>query len=220
MLSGLIPALAGKTCDRRHCRPGREAHPRAGGENDLCTINSTPRSGSSPRWRGKQGRDRARSEYLGLIPALAGKTTRAPRGAPSKHGSSPRWRGKRATLPDAPDGGRLIPALAGKTCEAKSRLPSAPAHPRAGGENLGRVHEIYGQGGSSPRWRGKHLRRHPLVSRRGLIPALAGKTLTAANTLPDARAHPRAGGENERIFPSRNSSSGSSPRWRGKHPPR
>ena len=73
----------------------------------------------------------------------------------------------------------LIPAYAGKTAPLSSPWTPVPAHPRVCGEN-----ELSGilktcLGGSSPRMRGK-LTVHLAVNRAtGLIPAYAGKTLSA-----------------------------------------
>ena len=140
----LIPALAGKTPCRRPPRRILPAHPRAGGENVMMTSASGMSPGSSPRWRGKRGRGRVVRAPRGLIPALAGKTSRSRAGMsrPWAHpraggensnivcrawtslGSSPRWRGKRRRRVPRSTGGRLIPALAGKT--EPSRTPSLP----------------------------------------------------------------------------------------------
>ena len=71
---GLIPACAGKTpaCPGGRGRPA--AHPRVCGENWSWTAWWRARSGSSPRVRGKQARERDPVLFDGLIPACAGKT--------------------------------------------------------------------------------------------------------------------------------------------------
>ena len=53
-LRGLIPAWAGKTLNLAGARPYGGAHPRVGGENVFQVIRIWPRSGSSPRGRGKR----------------------------------------------------------------------------------------------------------------------------------------------------------------------
>ena len=70
--------------------------------------------------------------------------------------------------------------------------------------------------GSSPRGRGKRCPPSRYQATRGLIPAWAGKTLTATTSTSCRRAHPRVGGEN--WFHARVSQAmrGSSPRGRGK----
>ena len=133
----------------------------------------------------------------GLIPAHAGKTTRAklvafhaaahPRAcgennkaisAPiNKGGSSPRMRGKLPERAGHVLNSGLIPAHAGKTLSIGPRRKPMPAHPRACGENVSAKRSLIPKGGSSPRMRGKLLRVATLPARFGLIPAHAGKTL-------------------------------------------
>ena len=72
------------------------------------------------------------------------------------------------------------------------------------------------QRGSSPLTRGKHLHRHPLASRRGLIPAHAGKTRPRYTPRRTRRAHPRSRGENASDAERNESTQGSSPLTRGK----
>ena len=72
------------------------------------------------------------------------------------------------------------------------------------------------QRGSSPLTRGKHLHRHPLASRRGLIPAHAGKTRPRYTPRRTRRAHPRSRGENASDAERNESPQGSSPLTRGK----
>ena len=72
----LIPACAGKTptlrCAARTCA----AHPRVCGENLVSTKGTAKSTGSSPRVRGKQVRERWAGGCVRLIPACAGKTRR------------------------------------------------------------------------------------------------------------------------------------------------
>ena len=172
----------------------------------------------------------------GLIPALAGKTAwnrvdrrqaRAhPRaggenvgGAVLRHigvGSSPRWRGKLQNLVILQVREGLIPALAGKTEGRAGRRVRLRAHPRAGGENTNPWTGEQARAGSSPRWRGKHQRFDEHAARRGLIPALAGKTPYDLRRQYHRAAHPRAGGENCYNTNGNRGVTGSSPRWRGK----
>ena len=136
-------------------------------------------------------------------------------------GSSPRGRGKRRERQMHGIRGRLIPAWAGKTGGVQCGSCWVPAHPRVGGENPTCSRTRSASAGSSPRGRGKHVAVHPVQGVAGLIPAWAGKTRGhLADVAPD-RAHPRVGGENARTTCARSSSSGSSPRGRGKpQPPR
>ena len=178
----------------------------------------------------------ASSASMGLIPAWAGKTPRAPptpspewahprvggenengdKESTSGTGSSPRGRGKPAPPRRSHARGRLIPAWAGKTPGGTTSRTSRTAHPRVGGENGTRrlVHER--REGSSPRGRGKlALWRH--VQEHGrLIPAWAGKTSWRSAPRPSTAAHPRVGGENQGSASRVLGVQGSSPRGRGK----
>ena len=111
---------------------------------------------------------------------------------------------------------RLIPAHAGKTSSSTSASGSAPAHPRACGENLSCVFYWLSFRGSSPRMRGKLPRNRANTSRIGLIPAHAGKTpYSLVGSFPSP-AHPRACGENFIRYFQKSWKDGSSPRMRGK----
>ena len=214
------------------------------------------KTGSSPRVRGKPGNAGVYGNAGGLIPARAGKTGHPhllPGGLPahpracgenftrtpavrSPGGSSPRVRGKRPPLVLFGAAVGLIPARAGKTVRGGGACTLAPAHPRACGENPADLGGEPGDGGSSPRVRGKQSACSRSEARRRLIPARAGKTSTqdvstrpwrliparAGKTKPRSRiawlnsAHPRACGENRRRAWESMDSWGSSPRVRGK----
>ena len=193
---GLIPARAGKTPrDGLRCADA-QAHPRAGGENQLIDEIVRSDQGSSPRGRGKPLTAIVPRGTTGLIPARAGKTmtigmspssTRAHPRAGGENwvlieafaisvGSSPRGRGKQTVRILSISGDRLIPARAGKTTRMCARARPPWAHPRAGGENFNGVPPFRGGPGSSPRGRGKRERPAECSACTGLIPARAGKT--------------------------------------------
>ena len=131
-------------------------------------------------------------------------------------GSSPRVRGKRVGGRVGAHPHRLIPARAGKTDAVHPALFVRRAHPRACGENRSRTASTRASSGSSPRVRGKRTRAGRGRRPRGLIPARAGKTRTAARTHSPWTAHPRACGENHDPRGVVIAPSGSSPRVRGK----
>ena len=111
---------------------------------------------------------------------------------------------------------RLIPAHAGKTIAQLFHVSKHWAHPRACGENAtGRVGEQI-LPGSSPRMRGKQVSGAASERTWGLIPAHAGKTREPGKARSQARAHPRACGENYRRARVKAAFAGSSPRMRGK----
>ena len=181
--SRLIPAWAGKTEVSGAQVFDCQAHPRVGGENLQCLTAVWPRSGSSPRGRGKPLGGRHRQRHRGLIPAWAGKTSavgRYPRSraahprvggenrkdrrdGPVSTGSSPRGRGKRLIRVSVSISRWLIPAWAGKTLRILAASALRWAHPRVGGENaLGDASACTARG-SSPRGRGKRSLRSPRI---------------------------------------------------------
>ena len=132
-------------------------------------------------------------------------------------GSSPLTRGKHG-------GGRglsclvgLIPAHAGKTGQRRHGRRRNRAHPRSRGENISTVTGGIQSAGSSPLTRGKRMDRSLVILSRRLIPAHAGKTLSATSSQCVDWAHPRSRGENG--HPERRViwKVGSSPLTRGKH---
>ena len=201
-LPGLIPAHAGKTCNRAAPLQSEWAHPRACGENFSIERDLPWQRGSSPRMRGKLASSTIRVESSRLIPAHAGKTggsirLRCMRAAHPRacgenftlrrqvqtlEGSSPRMRGKpyRENAERSTYG--LIPAHAGKTWRLCALSPRAWAHPRACGENAVLSFFIFPFAGSSPRMRGKQ--QHVIDYHRTLrlIPAHAGKTAFARDS--------------------------------------
>ena len=71
--------------------------------------------------------------------------------------------------------------------------------------------------GSSPRMRGKRYNGRCRLNRHRIIPAHAGQTTYIVSLPPAATDHPRACGANLRPRRERCSTTGSSPRMRGKH---
>ena len=212
------------------------AHPRVCGENFHVACVKQRDGGSSPRVRGKR-EDREAHDLRGrLIPACAGKTSRArtleyltwahprvcgenstallPGG--SGMGSSPRVRGKQSDCGSRHSFGGLIPACAGKTPQGLRETYADAAHPRVCGENSENPCHMGTRTGSSPRVRGKHRPGLPDRLPRGLIPACAGKTRSRLAWSGGWRAHPRVCGENFVQSSHQRPLSGSSPRVRGK----
>ena len=89
-----------------------------------------------------------------------------------------------------------IPAYAGKTTRWLWGPPAATEHPRVCGENRAKIAQMYAQGGTSPRMRGKQVPDFavPKVGRN--IPAYAGKTMAAIQKARASQEHPRVCGEN------------------------
>ena len=172
--------------------------------------------GSSPLTRGKLRAGHRSAPRPGLIPAHAGKTSRAPpttygpwahprsRGENirwywyrfQRFGSSPLTRGKRQRRSGRRRQTGLIPAHAGKTRQALYRFDPTAAHPRSRGENAPDQPTIQSTRGSSPLTRGKPGMTVGGQLYERLIPAHAGKTSNGARTLTPPTAHPRSRGEN------------------------
>ncbi len=177
-------------------RDSHPDHPRACGANRFGIGALIGVSGSSPRMRGKHGRNPWCSFRVRIIPAHAGQTLRASSGSPqwSDHpracgansasfcpmeatsGSSPRMRGKHLLQLLHVGAGRIIPAHAGQTRLFDGVATSVPDHPRACGANYSvhRPHRI--QDGSSPRMRGKPFGYDTDAKLHRIIPAHAGQT--------------------------------------------
>ena len=169
-----------------------------------------------PAWAGKTYRGRTGVRPFTAHPRMGGENLCSSVAVVGVEGSSPHGRGKHLGVIPGQAGHRLIPAWAGKTCRKLRRERAAAAHPRAGGENSTVERLSLSYSGSSPRGRGK--RRGVAGQRIGgrLIPARAGKTSPKPSLRASCRAHPRAGGENQRPPALRGGQTGSSPRRRGK----
>ena len=236
IVSGLIPAHAGKTRPPAEAADGTTAHPRSRGENTPEDRARLRIQGSSPLTRGKRSEDRQGEACRGLIPAHAGKTStwlfvslvtwahpRSRGENQSKHtrspacaGSSPLTRGKRHSQRDRLPTDRLIPAHAGKTGAGAGYFSERAAHPRSRGENWFVRHPGCVASGSSPLTRGKQRTTPAPITVDGLIPAHAGKTGDGGRDPERAQAHPRSRGENLAWLAFCAAWSGSSPLTRGK----
>ena len=112
--------------------------------------------------------------------------------------------------------GRNIPAHAGKTLVAAHVWCATKEHPRARGENYLPFCALALGRGTSPRTRGKLPRSAAPPPGRRNIPAHAGKTKRCVSSVPKSTEHPRARGENERMWHRTQTFDGTSPRTRGK----
>ena len=166
--------------------------------------------------RGKLLEGHERLHHVRIIPAHAGQTRRwhsdadsqsdHPRacGANSQSivslsrplGSSPRMRGKPNPGCHDARGFRIIPAHAGQTSSPDLNWASTTDHPRACGANFRRSPIARSTAGSSPRMRGKRVRRRQGRDRERIIPAHAGQTLSTNICMTSKPDHPRACGAN------------------------
>ena len=192
----IIPAHAGQTIALRYPQTTCPDHPRACGANYDLQADPKGNAGSSPRMRGKRGRERHGRWCHRIIPAHAGQTRhhqtcRRPRpdhpracGANKRSvdlqgsgvGSSPRMRGKHDVSKGARQRRRIIPAHAGQTHRMQRGFMAGPDHPRACGANVHTAYQLRFPAGSSPRMRGKRLHDRCHRQRGRIIPAHAGQT--------------------------------------------
>ncbi len=191
-----IPAHAGNRPSARQAGSISTVHPRACGEQFLCTIYRRDVPGSSPRMRGTGTCNLHCGSQVRFIPAHAGNRPTVPcaRHAPSVHpracgeqpsdfsltscpfGSSPRMRGTVDRAFVQPSIGRFIPAHAGNRISRALFMPVVSVHPRACGEQHACLGSLHSSDGSSPRMRGTVLLlgRLPYIGR--FIPAHAGNS--------------------------------------------
>ena len=155
IITGLIPAHAGKTSSMASKRPSTWDHTRSRGENVRDRPGFRRLAGSSPLTRGKPSLVEVPENSDGIIPAHAGKTDATQKFADTLKGSSPLTRGKHAYTKSAAAALGIIPAHAGKTIEQANVLTVRRDHPRSRGENLINSVSNDPPSGSSPLTRGK-----------------------------------------------------------------
>ena len=130
-------------------------------------------------------------------------------------GSSPLSRGIPGVVREDIPGRGIIPALAGNTTTAASMNSSERDHPRSRGEYASPRQPPPTRHGSSPLSRGIHWDRGHQGSRGGIIPALAGNTISCMTHFQSPSDHPRSRGEYEFVRRLRRDGLGSSPLSRG-----
>ena len=193
-LAGIIPALAGNTLAICAGKCDDMDHPRACG-------NTTD---SVPRHHAVWDHPRACGEHP-VLPAVHG----------DGGGSSPRLRGTRDRRERHVANQGIIPALAGNTIGPCVRARRGRDHPRACGEHPAWFPFLCLLLGSSPRLRGTlEFFAHGVFS-FGIIPALAGNTLSLSCFGLIRWDHPRACGEHAARLIMLSIVLGSSPRLRG-----
>ena len=111
--------------------------------------------------------------------------------------------------------GRIIPALAGNTSLFPFPETDSQDHPRSRGEY--EHQRSFGQKveGSSPLSRGIQVTVSSATGKVGIIPALAGNTLSERRGSLAQADHPRSRGEYQSRSPRRRKTMGSSPLSRG-----
>ena len=220
---GIIPAYAGSTRRRHHCRCPSRDHPRIRGEHDPASglVECTNRPGSSPHTRGARDVDSSHEVGVGIIPAYAGSTLTTSsfslcvwdhprirgehislvRIPVRSRGSSPHTRGARVAGGLRRIRAGIIPAYAGSTPSSSAPCPASQDHPRIRGEHLHECYNSDGEAGSSPHTRGARAGRRSGRNRLGIIPAYAGSTRAGRKRSVACRDHPRIRGEHAMLIP-------------------
>ena len=232
---GIIPARAGFTPRPPDRRPGRGDHPRSRGVYNSRSFPYRTVVGSSPLARGLHVRSDEPGAIVGIIPARAGFTCRAPgpRWSPQDHprsrgvyvddagdhrrtlGSSPLARGLRRPSTARCNRFRIIPARAGFTVGDAHADRAGRDHPRSRGVYFDFVAYMRSGRGSSPLARGLHWTVTTPDGYIGIIPARAGFTGLTRAKVTIARDHPRSRGVYPPTPSATSSSPGSSPLARG-----
>ena len=233
--NGSIPAGAGKPRWRDTTGGSSEVHPRGRGEAPGAARGPSTPSGPSPRARGSLRIPATRGSTPGSIPAGAGKpsyerdsgryTRVHPRGRGEAdtsakrraviRGPSPRARGSRVPAAGVPAAGGSIPAGAGKPARYRMLRDQRRVHPRGRGEAVVFDDDRQVIRGPSPRARGSRAPPRCARSRRGSIPAGAGKPSPSTLRATLTRVHPRGRGEATRRRHRGATLRGPSPRARG-----
>ena len=210
----IIPARAGFTaagpCRRTACTD----HPRSRGVYGLYLTPTEKRSGSSPLARGLRRSGRQDALVLGIIPARAGFTRRAPRWGTSHRdhprsrgvyqsglvasqmglGSSPLARGLPRRVRHASAVARIIPARAGFTIHEHAPGSRVGDHPRSRGVYAPTRCSGGGRQGSSPLARGLRYEAELVNIDPRIIPARAGFTTSRRTRRSRLTDHPRSRG--------------------------
>ena len=192
--------------------------------------------GSPPHVRGKAGKSILACYSFRITPACAGKSRKCgptctlfwdhPRVCGEKascqawrrsgRGSPPRVRGKDGQVRICGHEIGITPACAGKS-PLKGRICRYRGdHPRVCGEKLIASKRETLCTGSPPRVRGKEEEGELSARKDRITPACAGKRLWAAWKAQQEKDHPRVCGEKPNRAKTRESSTGSPPRVRGK----
>ncbi len=134
------------------------------------------------------------------------------------YGPSPRARGRLTKAKNWKHENRSIPACAGETSKRSRLFISSKVHPRVRGGDTGRLKRKIQALGPSPRARGRHLFITTTVLVKRSIPACAGETLGNEMSYEAFAVHPRVRGGDAGRPNAAISSTGPSPRARGRRP--
>ena len=148
-------------------------------------------------------------------PRSRGEYSRTLRPSLRCRGSSPLSRGILRLIQLHNGSMGIIPALAGNTCSLLASVGQSPDHPRSRGEYKHLHATETGRDGSSPLSRGIRTRVSASGNSSGIIPALAGNTVSRGNIVSRKWDHPRSRGEYVAVLRCSRKRFGSSPLSRG-----
>ena len=173
--------------------------------------------GIIPALAGNTSRQPAASNTIGDHPRACGEHVTVPQDAILTAGSSPRLRGTPSASRRSPTVRGSSPRLRGTQRHYTLDYSKVTIIPALAGNTEARTVLDTVQTVSSPRLRGTHT--GPAVSgrRRGIIPALAGNTRRRSCLWHATWDHPRACGEHSTVAFCASMTTGSSPRLRGTH---
>ena len=234
-MAGIIPAGAGLTGISKLPMWQIRDHPRGCGAHRVAKSGMAVLTGSSPRVRGSRELVAYFLYGSGIIPAGAGLTWTAIRGAAcakdhprgcgahlcrttrlsSAAGSSPRVRGSHPTTSQPSCFRGIIPAGAGLTQGWRYPGRWVWDHPRGCGAHRQNRPDSISCKGSSPRVRGSQVRLISLIEAHGIIPAGAGFTVGVVANRSYSWDHPRGCGAHSNFIDKIRLQRGSSPRVRG-----
>ena len=237
-MAGIIPAGAGLTGISKLPMWQIRDHPRGCGAHRVAKSGMAVLTGSSPRVRGSRELVAYFLYGSGIIPAGAGLTWTAIRGAACAKdhprgcgahsspigctilfmGSSPRVRGSLLMHISSRMPRGIIPAGAGLTWTAIRGAACAKDHPRGCGAHLCRTTRLSSAAGSSPRVRGSLAKENYRLVVGGIIPAGAGLTSLISDSRSLTWDHPRGCGAHRPHHLFKHRKRGSSPRVRGSLP--
>ena len=173
--TGITPACAGKTAQRKTRGTTRSDHPRMRGEDTSLMGTPSGSQGSPPHARGRHVLSGQLELRLGITPACAGKTS-ALGGQTASKTDHPRMRGEdfnffsyKKCAPGSPPHARgrhagfqrvrvffgITPACAGKTAVESQKNAGSSDHPRMRGEDRAIAAAPTGVTGSPPHARGR-----------------------------------------------------------------
>ena len=212
---GIIPACAGSTLAPSSYRFNYRDHPRMRGEHTCELHHFGAGVGSSPHARGAHLDGVNLGLRFGIIPACAGSTLAhlRQRRAQGDHprmrgehmvrvdvqgsyvGSSPHARGARRKASPCARRSGIIPACAGSTLTWPRASTTLGDHPRMRGEHAWIRLCSSTRVGSSPHARGAQRGAGARGADHGIIPACAGSTYRAGQSIRCSGDHPRMRGE-------------------------